>query len=566
MMDLMEPASPSSPEPLPGRDASDAAAAAAPGAAAAAAPARPPGRSAGLVAAGIFLSRIAGLVRQRVFSHYFGLGLAADAFTAALRIPNLLQNLFGEGVLSGSFIPVYARLLGQGEERRAARVAAVVGTALAAGVALLVGLGILGAPFLTDAIAPGFSGLRRELTIRLVRIMFPGVGLLVLCAWCLGILNSHRKFFLSYAAPVVWSGAMIAAMVAFGARREPARLAVVVAWAATAGAALQLAVQLPAALRLARLPGPSLDLGLPEVRAVGRAFGPVVLARGVVQVIAYVDQLIASFLPGGAVAALFAAQNLYLLPVSLFGMSIAASELPEMSRAGGDETEVAAYLQQRLEAGLRRLALFVVPSEVAFLALGDVLAALLFQTGRFSRADSVYVWSIVAGSGVGLLAQTEARLFSSTFYALRDTRTPLRFAVVRLALATGLGWLFAIELPPRLGIDPRWGAAGLTLAASLSGWVEMRLLARALGRRIGAVRLPRPLLVRLFGAAVAGAALAWAAKLAVGLAHPLVAGAAIVGLFGAVYFAVASGLGVTEARDVLKAVLARAGLGRRGGV
>jgi len=503
-------------------------------------------------------------VRQRVFSHYFGLGLAADAFTAALRIPNLLQNLFGEGVLSGSFIPVYAALLGRGEERRAARVAAVVGSVLAGGVALLVGLGILAAPFLTDAIAPGFSGLRRELTVRLVRIMFPGVGLLVLCAWCLGILNSHRKFFLSYAAPVVWSGAMIAAMLAFGARREPADLAVVVAWAATAGAALQLAVQLPAALRLARLSGPSLDLGLPEVRAVGRAFGPVVLARGVVQIIAYVDQFIASFLPGGAVAALFAAQNLYLLPVSLFGMSIAASELPEMSRAEGDEAEVAAYLRRRLEAGVRRLALFVVPSEVAFLALGDVLAALLFQTGRFSRADSVYVWSIVAGSGVGLLAQTEARLFSSTFYALRDTRTPLRCAVVRLALATGLGWVLAIELPPRLGIDPRWGAAGLTLAASVSGWVEMRLLARALGRRIGVVRLPRALLVRLFGAAVAGAAIGWAAKLVLGLEHPLVAGAAIVGLFGTVYFALASGLGVPEARDLLKAVLARAGLRRSG--
>jgi putative peptidoglycan lipid II flippase len=554
---MIDPAHPAGPEPSPDRGA----AAVASLSAEARAGARPGGRSAALVGAGIFLSRIVGLVRQRVFSHYFGLGLAADAFGAALRIPNLLQNLFGEGVLSGSFIPVYAGLLARGEERRAARVAAVVGTVLAAIVAVLVGIGILATPVLVDAVALGFSGERRELTIRLVRVMFPGIGLLVLCAWCLGILNSHRKFFLSYAAPVVWSGVMIAAMLAFGARRDPPRLAMIVAWAATAGAALQLAVQLPAALRLARPGRPSFDLRLPEARAVGRAFGPVVMARGVVQIIAYVDQLIASFLPYGAVAALFAAQNLYLLPVSLFGMSIAASELAEMSRAGGGEGEVATYLRRRLEAGMRRLALFVVPSEVVFLTLGGVLAALLFQSGRFTHGDSLYVWSIVAGSGVGLLAQTEARLFSSTFYALRDTRTPLAFALVRLALATGLGWVFAIEMPPRLGLEPRWGAAGLTLAASLSGWVEMLLLARALSRRIGPVHLPRPLVAKLAGAALAGAAVAWAARLALGAGHPLMGGMVIVGLFGVTYFAVASGLGVPEARGMVAGVLRRLRIG-----
>src|SRR5689334_23154410 len=164
-----------------------------------------PRRAAGLVAAGILLSRVAGFVRQYVFAHFFGNGAAADAFNAALKIPNLLQNLFGEGVLSASFIPVYAALLGRGDDEEATRVADVVGTLLALAMTALVVVGVVTTPYLIDGIAPGFTGEKREATIRLVRILFPGVGVLVLSSWCLGILNSHRRFFLSYAAPVVWS-------------------------------------------------------------------------------------------------------------------------------------------------------------------------------------------------------------------------------------------------------------------------------------------------------------------------------------------------------------------------
>src|SRR5262245_22881431 len=158
---------------------------------------------AGLVAAGILLSRLAGLVRLRVFAYYFGLRSdAADAFNAAFRIPNFLQNLFGEGALSGSFIPVYASLVTTGDRDAADRLAAAVGSLLALVVALAVAIGVLATPWLIDVIAPGFHGDKRDLTITLVRILFPGAGLLVLSAWCLGILNSHHRFLLSYAAPV----------------------------------------------------------------------------------------------------------------------------------------------------------------------------------------------------------------------------------------------------------------------------------------------------------------------------------------------------------------------------
>src|SRR6266478_6588849 len=151
--------------------------------------------SAVFVALGILCSRLAGLVRLRVFAYYFGLQSdAADAFNAAFRIPNFLQNLFGEGALSASFIPVYASLVARGERKDADRVAGAVGALLALVVAVIVLAGVFATPFLIDAIAPGFTGEKRALTIQIVRVLFPGAGLLVLSAWCLGILNSHYRF------------------------------------------------------------------------------------------------------------------------------------------------------------------------------------------------------------------------------------------------------------------------------------------------------------------------------------------------------------------------------------
>src|SRR5215204_7519984 len=180
-------------------------------------------RSAFFVGAGILISRIVGLIRQRIFAQYFGSSAQGDAFTAAFRIPNFLQNVFGEGALSASFIPVYARLLAQDDEEEADRVAWAVFTLLALVVSVLVLAGVLASPLLIDFIAMGFKGEKRDLTERLVRIFFPGAGLLVLSAWCLGVLNSHRRFFLSYTAPVVWNIALITALAWAGwpVRRTP---------------------------------------------------------------------------------------------------------------------------------------------------------------------------------------------------------------------------------------------------------------------------------------------------------------------------------------------------------
>jgi putative peptidoglycan lipid II flippase len=514
------------------------------------------GRHAFLVAAGILISRLVGLVRQGVFAKYFGLSNAGDAFTAAFRVPNLLQNLFGEGVLSASFIPVYAKLLAQDDEEESGRVAGAVGAILALVASLVVLLGVAVTPYLIFVIAPGFTGEKRELTIRLVRVLFPGAGLLVFSAWCLGILNSHRKFFLSYTAPVIWNVAMIATMVMYR-RLDQADLAFKLAWGSVIGSALQFLVQLPTVLRLVRRLRMKLETQSQHVREVMRNFGPVFISRGVVQISAYVDQMLGSLLGEGAVTALTNVQSMYTLPVSLFGMSISAAELPAMSSALGDEAQVSVVLRQRLTSGLRRIAFFVVPSAMAFFVLGDVITAVLYERGLFTHADTIYVWGILAGSAVGLLASTLARLYASTYYALRDTRTPLRYATLRVVLTTALGYLCAIPLPKWLGIDPHWGAGGLTASAGVAGWVEFALLRRTLNARIGNTGVPAKLLARLWGSAAIGAAAGWVLKPLVIARGTQLTAAVVLGAYGIIYFAATYVMRVEECAGTIRRIRQR---------
>ncbi len=449
-----------------------------------------------LVASGILLSRISGLIRDRVFAHYLGNSMAAGAFKAALRIPNFMQNLFGEGVLSASFIPIYSRLLSEQKAELADHLAGVVGAVLAIGTAIIVAVGVWLTPLFVTLVAPGFSGETLDLTISIVRILFPGVGLLVLSAWCLGILNSHRKFFISYTAPVLWNLAMIFALAISAADTTPSALAIQLAWGALVGSFFQFFVQFVFIFKLARSLKLSLDLTLQSARDVFKNALPVLIGRGVVQISAYIDGMMASFLGAGSVACIAYAQTIYLLPVSLFGMAVAAAELPEMSRDGMKT------ISERIAKGQRRIAFFVVPSVVAFIFLGSEIVSALYQTGKFTHDDTLYVWYVLMGSSIGLLASTWGRLYSSAFYALQDTKTPLKFALVRVALTGILGWLFAFPLRPWLlyflfnligfhrpnivDVDLGLGALGLTSSAGVAGWVEFILLRHALREKVKA--------------------------------------------------------------------------------
>lgn len=509
------------------------------------------------VALGILISRLTGLLRVSVFAHYFGTSPVADAFNAAVRIPNTLNNLFGEGVLSASFVTVYSKLRAKEQNEEAEDLVAAVFGILAVVCSVLVLAGILLAPILVDIVAYGFDPARRELTVHFVRILFPGTGALVMSAWCLGILNSHRRFLLSYTAPVAWNAAQIACLVAFGGRTGQDQLAIYLSWAYVLGSVLQFLVQLPRVLQLVPNFHPILETHSESVRTVFRNFGPVFLGRGVVQVSSTIDSTIASMLPKGAVAAFAYGQIISLLPISLFSMSVSAAELPALSSAVGNHEEVAAFLRKRLVSGLRRIAFFIVPSAVAFLLLGDVISAALYQSGKFHHSDALWQWGILAGSAVGLLASALGRLYSSGFYALLDTKTPLRFALVRVALTTALGFLFAIPLPGWIGIDQKWGVAGLTASAGIAGWFEFTLLRRGLSARIGGVSIPGPFVVKLWSTALCGGIVGYTLKLAIGSSHPRPLALVILPIYGIIYFGGTALLGVEESNAFLSSLMRR---------
>jgi putative peptidoglycan lipid II flippase len=502
---------------------------------------------AALVGLGILLSRILGLVRESLKAKYLGASgtIAADAFVAAFRIPNTLQNLLGEGALSASLIPVYAGALARGDTSEANRIVGAVGAFLALVTSALVLIGLLAAPLLVDVIAPGFDGAKRELTIQLTRILFPGAALFVFSAWCLGILNTHKRFFLSYAAPVVWNVAMIAALLWYRGA-TPASLATRLAWASVIGAALQFLIQVPVVVKVASGLRLSIARRSEGVQRVFRNFVPAFFSRGVVQINAFIDQAIASLLPQGAVSLLFYSQTLTILPISLFGMSVAAAELPAMSSSVGTEDETRAHIAGRLDGGLRRIAFFVIPSAMAFLLLGDVIAAALYQHGRFTPQETRFTWGILAAASIGLLASALSRLYSSAFFAFHDTRTPLRIAILRVVLASALGLPLALYGPRLLDIEPQWGAAGLTLSSSVAAWIEFSLLRKRLNVRVEKSGVPVKLtLTLLFAAAAAGAA-AYGIKVGVAGMHRWIVAGLVLGAYGALYLMLALLFGASK--------------------
>jgi putative peptidoglycan lipid II flippase len=509
---------------------------------------RSAGRSAALVASGIFVSRLVGFVRERVFAHYFGNSAAADAVRAALKIPNLIRNLLGEGTLSASFIPVYARLVESDDPKAARALAGAVASILLLASAVAALLGILLAPAITAAVAPGFDAETRRLTVTLVRIIFPGSGLLVLAAWCLGILNTHRRFFLPYAAPALWNVTQIAVLLAVGGTVAGGDLAVWLAWGVVAGSLVQLVIQLPQALRLAGVPAFNPSFRVAGVRDVLMAWTPVVIGAGVAQISSLVDTQLASLLPTGAVASLGYAQLLTNLPIALFGVSVAAASLPELSRDAAGEQGRAA-LRARLAEGFRRIVFFVLPSAVAFAVIGQPIVRLLFETGRFGAQDTRLVSSVLAAYSLGLIGWATVKLFASGFYALRDTRTPVVTAASSVVISVILSYL----------LMQRLGPAGIALGAGIAALYNTSMQLTQLQRRIGGVLGAADWRAAGVVAAASGAA-ALAGFGAMLLARPagMVATAvAAWAAFGAVYLGTARALGHPDAAALFRVASAR---------
>ena len=426
--------------------------------------------------------------------------------------------------------------------------AGAIAALLALVVSVLVLAGMLATPLFIDVIAPGFHGDTRALTIDIVRVLFPGTGLLVLSAWCLGVLNSHRRFLLSYASGVMWNVAMIATLLLFGGRTSLPTLAVYLGWGSVVGSALQFGVQLPFVLRLA----PDLRIAF-DTRLRRRAHRRAELRAGVRQPRRRAAQRVHRHAAGH-----LAARRRRRRPVERDDADAVAGEPVRDGGVGGRTAGDVGRGERRTGMARRPSACGSMPGfdgsrfswcrrRWRFWRSAMSWPARSCRPDASSARTREYVWAILAGSAVGLLAQTLGRLYSSTYYALRDTRTPLRYAVLRVALTTVLGYACAFWLPGPLGIAPRWGAAGLTASAGVAGWVEMLLLRRTMNARIGRTGLPVSYAAKLWMSAIAGAAVAWGIKLALPSLHPVVAAIAVLGPFGLVYFGMTLALGLPEA-------------------
>jgi putative peptidoglycan lipid II flippase len=506
------------------------------------------GRSASLVTAGIILSKLFGLVRQRLVAHYFGISALADMIAAAFRVGNILQNLLGEGTLSASFIPVYARLRAEGRPRDATHFAlSSLGLLLVAALAAAAA-GVLFAPLLTALIAAGFDPEALVTTTRLVRILFPMTGLLVLSAWALGVLNAHRRFFLPYAAPVVWSLAQIGGLFLFGAflgvRGEP--LAIALAWSALAGAALQLLLLLPAARALLGGIRPRLDRADPSVREAARRLPSALLGRGVIQISGLIDTALVSFLGAGAIASFTSAQAVYLLPVSLLGTGEAAAALPEMASetANPDRARRDAALRKRLGASLARITVLTVPTTFAFLLFGREMLAVLLQGGSFDQAATARVTPLLAAYGFALLGNAAGRVLTTMSYAIGDAKTPARYASYRVLASTAVA----------LGLMQVFDVMGVVLGAVLAAWVEAAALGRKLKRQLGGLGLEQVPLGRALFLGVGASVLPWLLQrgLPDAWSQTRLGAALILAVFGASFAVLAPALGLFDLRSLLR--------------
>ncbi len=535
-------------------------------------------RSSWLVAAGILLSRTSGIIREIVLGAFLGVTtIAAEAFAFALTVPKMLQNLLGEGALSASFIPVYSQLLDE-NPRAAQRTAGAVFGLLAALVSSLVLVLMVAAKPIVQLLARGASAHRVELMADLLRIMAPGVGFIVFAAWCLGVLNSHRDFFVSYVAPVIWNAAIAGAVLLWALQTDDITdLARAAAWGVFIGGVAQFAVQLPRVLRIAGPITPSLQRHSPEIKAVLARFVPGVAGRGVVTLGTFVDLVLALFLGVGALSVLGKAQTLLLMPIAVFAASVAAADLPELSRsARGDVSARAAHVQ----ASAHRVVFFLLFSTVAFIAGGRSLVSALFERGKTSADDTIVVWLTLAVFSIGLVASGLSRLLQSASFAQGDVAGPARIAAIRLGVAAVIGAALmfpadrfvavggAIERIDDLAFAPlpdelkevenmhRLGAVGLACGSAVAAWVEFALLRKRLGSLAAQLRIGSAV-KRLLPSAAVSTVLCVGLTVATWDMHGLVAAPITIGISGGAYVAVALARGNPAAAQLVAAVTSR---------
>ncbi|BBO81760.1 putative lipid II flippase MurJ [Desulfosarcina ovata subsp. sediminis] len=439
-------------------------------------------RAAGVVGAATLLSRIFGYVRDMVVASFFGAGMAADAFIAAFRIPNLLRRLFGEGSLSIAFVPVFTDVMVNGDREEGIRLAI---SAMKLLFLVLLGVtlvGVVAAPWIIRVVAPGFSHLpeKMALTVTLTRLMFPYVIFIGLVALCMGILNVLGHFAAPAVAPVLLNLAMIGAIAAVSRFSDSETVRVLgLAGGVLLGGALQLALQLPFLVRNGVRFWRRSGLWHPAMRRVGLLMLPTIFGAAVYQINILVGTLLASLLPEGSVSYLYYADRLVQFPLGIFAQAAATAVLPSLSRqaAGGDHAGMGDTFGHAIS-----LVLFItIPAMVGLIVLRYPIVVLLFKRGAFDAWTARLTSDALLYYCLGLWAFSAVRIVVSTFYAMQDTRTPVKTATISIAANILLG--MALMGPMK--------HCGLALATSLASMINLVLLVYVLRQRMGAIRWRR---------------------------------------------------------------------------
>jgi putative peptidoglycan lipid II flippase len=434
-------------------------------------------KTVGVISGFTMISRVFGYVRDGLGGAILGAGLANDAYLAAFRIPNLLRDLFAEGALSSAFIPTFTKTAVQEGNARAWQLASVVINAVVVLMLGLVLLGELGAPYVVRAIVPGFAAIPEKLalTTHLTRILLPFLSFISLAAVLMGILNSRERFGFPAFAPVMLNLTMISAGLficpLFG--EAPEKQVLGWAWGALIGGFMQMAIQIPAVMKQGFRWKPIFNWKDPGLRRIFTLMLPAIVGLSVTQVNLFINTVIASFLPEGAVTYLYYGNRIMQLPLGVFGVAIATALLPVTSKllANGEHDKFI----ETLSFGLRLLFLITVPAAVGIIVMAEPINRLLFEYGRFdpeavravAQASIFYTFGLVAFAGVKVVVPT--------FYALNDSKTPVIAAVVAVTVNIALSLLLMHPM----------GFRGLALATTLAAVVNLSILVIILRKRVG---------------------------------------------------------------------------------
>ena len=435
-------------------------------------------RAAAVVSSATLASRILGFLRDLVVARAFGAGIASDAFFVAFRLPNLLRRLVAEGALSSAFVPVFTEYVStrpRAESLRMLRAVTGVMFLLLGSITLV---GVLASPWIVRVMAPGFfaNPAAGELTVRLTRLMFPYLLLVGLAALVMGILNAHRHFLLPALAPVALNvGIIIGALVIAPRLSEPV---FGLALGVLLGGLGQLLLQVPWLWVRGLLATPQFAFGHPAVRRVLGLMTPVVVGQSAVHIGTVINTIIASFLAKGSVSYLYYADRLIEFPNGVFGVAIATAVLPTLSEQAARRDR--AGLRETLSFSLRLVTFVSMPAAIGLFILSEPIVRVLYQRGRFGPLETVGTAAAVAMYALGLVGSSAARILTQAFFALGDTRTPVKVSVGAMALNCGIAAALARPM----------GHVGLAFAIAVAGTVNAIALALLLRRRLPGGPIP----------------------------------------------------------------------------